>query len=178
MNELNLVMHHGGGQQRVEVGLFEPLEQVFDQIRHAVRRRCHVDEFGALVNAYSAPAECARTADQPLHQGAVGLEKIRHGRGLQGIQQLVGHKRVLHLLDLPRLPPHLLAIDDGRDLVETERVVFNRQRRVDAADAILPPQPRRHPPRRRFPSAQCFADAADQVDQPGGDGERRDVGHG
>ena len=178
VNELDLVMHHGSRQQRVKVGLLEPLKQIFDQIRHAICGRSHVDEFGALINAHPAPAECSRSGAQSLHQGSMGLEKIRHRRGFERFHQLVGHKRVLHLLDLPRQPAHPLAGNDRSNLVETQRVVLDGKRRVNAANAILPPQAWRHPAFRRLPPAQRFANPADQVDQPGRYREWWGVGHG
>ena len=113
-------MHHGSGQQGMKVGLLEPLEQVFDQMRHAVRRRSHVDELRPLVNAHSTLAECPRVSLQSLHQGAMSFEEIRCGSWLQRFQKLVSGEGVLHFLNFPWQATHAPPGKDRRDLIEAE----------------------------------------------------------
>ncbi len=50
---------------------------------------------------------------------------------------LVGGEGVFHLLDLARQAEDAFAGNDGGDLVQAQRVVFDRQRGMNAADAVF-----------------------------------------
>jgi hypothetical protein len=63
-------------------------------------------------------------------------------------------------------------------LREAQRVVFNGERGMDRADAILPPELGRKPHCRTLPTPQCLTDPRKQINQARGDGKWRGVGHG
>ena len=59
------------------------------------------------------------------------------GGRFPGSNRLIGGEGVLHLLDLTRLAEDSLTGNDGGDLVQTQRVVLDGQRGMDAADAVF-----------------------------------------
>ena len=92
-------------------------------------------------------------------------------------QGVVGGNRIAYILNVARGADHPLAIKQGAHLLDTEAVLFDRQRGLDGADAVLAPQARRW---LRIltgaPAAKGFGDGSDAVEQRRGERQQRGVG--
>ena len=74
-------------------------------------------------------------------------EQIGFVGGIPLWEPFVGFDCVANFLNLPKGRDYRLAVEDGGDLFFGERVAFDRQRSLNRADAIDPPQAQIRPDR-------------------------------
>ena len=152
----------------------EPAEKVFDEKRHAVRRRRDVHRARSREHADVPAAERARVVRQRLHHHAVRLEQSVRGKRIERREKLVGADRVSDFEDLPRRRDDAPAFENGADLAFRERVALDRERGADRADAVRLAQTQRLRPVGALGAApEPTGDFGDQIDRFRGNGERR-----
>lgn len=107
----------------------------------------------------------------------MGFQQVLLVGGTPAGESLIGGDGVAHLLNVLGGADHPLAIKQGAHLLDTEAVLFDRQRCLDGADAVLAPQARRW---LRIltgaPAAKGFGDGSDAVEQRRGERQQRGVG--
>ena len=96
-------------------------------------------------------------------------EQIGFVGGIPLWEPFVGFDCVANFLNLPKGRDYRLAVEDGGDLFFGERVAFDRQRSLNRADAIDPPQAQIRPDRRFLCLPYRFPNSFDQVENGRGD---------
>ena len=125
VNEFQLVMEDATGDERMGIGALEPAEQVFHETGDEMGRWSEVDDLFALRDADGTAAEFSGIGHKAIQHQAVGGQEIFGRAGRPCGHGLVSVEGVFHFLDLARRSKHPFARKDGRDLIETERVVLD-----------------------------------------------------
>jgi len=87
-----------------------------------------------------AGPECSRSFDEAIHHEVVGGEEVRKGVRRPAWEGFVGGKGIADFPDFLRRPQDAFAINERGDLFQAEGVIFDRERGVDASDAMSPPE--------------------------------------
>ena len=138
MDELELVVEDGAGDQRMLVRAVQPREQVGHEFRDAPRRRPDV------VNRASSGDGDVRTAirsgriQQSFHQNPVGAQKVVLVAGIPF--PVVGSYRVADFLNVFERSGDGFAVENRRDLLLAEDIAFDGQRTADRANSIASPR--------------------------------------
>ena len=79
---------------------------------------------------------------QPPGHDAMGGQQVIHRKGIKLVQSLVDFVSILDLGNILRRSQNLLAVEDSRDLLQSQRVLLDGQRAMNCPDAIGAPQSR------------------------------------
>lgn len=140
VNEFKLVMEDATGDERVGIGALEPAEQVFHEAGDEMCRWSEVHDLLSLRDADGTATEFSGIGHKTFQHLAVGGQDIFGGAGRQCGHGFVGVEGVFHFLNLARRSEYPFSRKDGRDLIETERVVLDGKRGMNAADAVFAPE--------------------------------------
>ena len=137
VDELELVVEDARNEERVQVGLDEPLEEIGHDLRDVVRRRAGMDEGLPVKDPDVTGAEAAGMLDESAHHDAMRAQEVVQAQRIKGVDELIGSLCVLYLEDVPCGSEDALAVHDGGHSFLGERVSLDHERRADGADAQL-----------------------------------------
>ncbi|MOA16785.1 hypothetical protein D3C78_1370150 [compost metagenome] len=98
VDELELVVKHATGDQRMQVGAAKPSQQVADQLWHTTGWGSHVQQLLAAIDTHAATPELPRIVDQSLQQQAMRGQQIGTGCGTPARHRLIGGRMVRAML--------------------------------------------------------------------------------
>ena len=140
MNKFKFVMEDARRNQRMRFGIFQPIKQIAHQFGDVVGRRSRMDQAVACIDTYISIAEHTRVKNQLPHHNPMRPQKILNGIGIKGFQLFINGISVQNLFDILRRRKNRFLVDDCRDLINGQSVLFDRQRGMDGFDSTFPTQ--------------------------------------
>ena len=137
MDQLQFIMKHAASDQHVQVAVLCPIQQFRDQIRHILRQRAKMQDMSLLIYNTDGPrAEHAGFFYKSAGHNAVSRQQIIHGIRIKLVQALVNLISVFDLGNIFGWCQNMLAIQNGCDLFQTQRILLNGKRTMDGADTV------------------------------------------
>ena len=137
MDQFQFIVEHAASDQHMQVTELCPIQQLHDQIGHILGQRAKMQDMSLLIyNANRPRAEHAGFFYKSAGHNAVSRQQIIHGIRIKLVQALVNLISVFDLGNIFGWCQNMLAIQNGCDLFQTQRILLNGKRTMDGADTV------------------------------------------